>query len=169
MDQVVWGEIKFDQQWKVLLKFKNGYQDSLFILLEVVCNVVKLLVSYIDKVLVIDCISVLKIIVLVGYDFNIVFLLMVLDFKLYQLYDQNECMLIGGKIVFQCWYDSKVNCDLMKIEYVYQSVEQLCNVDVLILQVFVQCVMLELSGCLIDVDGFCLMDKFDSVLNEVVK
>lgn len=169
MDQVVWGEIKFDQQWKVLSKFKNGYQDSLFILSEVARNVAKSLVSYIDKVLVIDRISVSKIIVLVGYDFNIVFLLTALDFKSYQLYDQNERTSIGGKIVFQRWYDSKVNRDLMKIEYVYQSAEQLRNVDALILQVFAQRVTLELSGCSIDVDGFCSMDKFDSVLNEAVK
>jgi glucose-1-phosphatase len=26
-DQVAWGEIKTDQQWRVLSKLKNGYQD----------------------------------------------------------------------------------------------------------------------------------------------
>ncbi|MDZ8190148.1 hypothetical protein SNA15_00530, partial [Escherichia coli] len=32
-----------------------------------------------------------------------------------------------------------------------------------------QRVTLELSGCPIDANGFCPMDKFDSVLNEAVK
>ena len=47
MDQVARGEIKSDQQWKVLSKLKNGYQDSLFTSPEVARNVAKPLVSYI--------------------------------------------------------------------------------------------------------------------------
>ncbi len=125
MDQVAWGEIKSDQQWKVLSKLKNGYQDSLFTSPEVARNVAKPLVSYIDKALVTDRTSAPKITVLVGHDSNIASLLTALDFKPYQLHDQNERTPIGGKIVFQRWHDSKANRDLMKIEYVYQSAEQL--------------------------------------------
>lgn len=129
MDQVAWGEIKSDQQWKVLSKLKNGYQDSLFTSPEVARNVAKPLVSYIDKALVTDRTSAPKITVLVGHDSNIASLLTALDFKPYQLHDQNERTPIGGKIVFQRWHDSKANRDLMKIEYVYQSAEQLRNAD----------------------------------------
>ncbi len=134
MDQVAWGEIKSDQQWKVLSKLKNGYQDSLFTSPEVARNVAKPLVSYIDKALVTDRTSAPKITVLVGHDSNIASLLTALDFKPYQLHDQNERTPIGGKIVFQRWHDSKANRDLMKIEYVYQSAEQLRNADALTLQ-----------------------------------
>lgn len=163
------GEIKSDQQWKVLSKLKNGYRDSLFTSPEVARNVAKPLVSYIDKALVTDRTSAPKITVLVGHDSNIASLLTALDFKPYQLHDQNERTPIGGKIVFQRWHDSKANRDLMKIEYVYQSAEQLRNADALTLQAPAQRVTLELSGCPIDADGFCPMDKFDSVLNEAVK
>ena len=52
MDKVAWGEIKSDQQWKVLSKLKNGYQDSLFTSPEVAQNVAKPLVKYIDNALV---------------------------------------------------------------------------------------------------------------------
>ncbi|TGC18836.1 bifunctional glucose-1-phosphatase/inositol phosphatase [Escherichia sp. E2562] len=169
MDQVAWGEIKSDQQWKVLSKLKNGYQDSLFTSPEVARNVAKPLVSYIDKALVTDRASAPKITVLVGHDSNIASLLTALDFKPYQLHDQNERTPIGGKIVFQRWHDSKANRDLMKIEYVYQSSEQLRNADALTLQAPAQRVTLELTGCPIDANGFCPMDKFDSVLNEAVK
>ncbi|KDW50309.1 glucose-1-phosphatase [Escherichia coli 2-210-07_S1_C3] len=169
MDQVAWGEIKSDQQWKVLSKLKNGYQDSLFTSPEVARNVAKPLVSYIDKALVTDRASAPKITVLVGHDSNIASLLTALDFKPYQLHDQNERTPIGGKIVFQRWHDSKANRDLMKIEYVYQSAEQLRNADALTLQAPAQRVTLELSGCPIDADGFCPMDKFDSVLNKAEK
>ncbi|QLN18827.1 bifunctional glucose-1-phosphatase/inositol phosphatase [Escherichia coli] len=169
MDQVAWGEIKSDQQWKVLSKLKNGYQDSLFTSPEVARNVAKPLVSYIDKALVTDRASAPKITVLVGHDSNIASLLTALDFKPYQLHDQNERTPIGGKIVFQRWHDSKANRDLMKIEYVYQSSEQLRNADALTLLAPAQRVTLELTGCPIDANGFCPMDKFDSVLNEAVK
>ncbi|MDY8264499.1 bifunctional glucose-1-phosphatase/inositol phosphatase [Escherichia coli] len=169
MDQVAWGEIKSDQQWKVLSKLKNGYQDSLFTSPEVARNVAKPLVSYIDKALVTDRTSAPKITVLVGHDSNIASLLTALDFKPYQLHGQNERTPIGGKIVFQRWHDNKANRDLMKIEYVYQSAEQLRNADALTLQAPAQRVTLELSGCPIDANGFCPMDKFDSVLNEAVK
>lgn len=131
-------------------------------------NVAKPLVSYIDKALVTDRTSAPKITVLVGHDSNIASLLTALDFKPYQLHDQNERTPIGGKIVFQRWHDSKANRDLMKIEYVYQSAEQLRNADALTLQAPAQRVTLELSGCPIDANGFCPMDKFDSVLNEAV-
>lgn len=169
MDQVAWGEIKSDQQWKVLSKLKNGYQDSLFTSPEVARNVAKPLVSYIDKALVTDRANAPKITVLVGHDSNIASLLTALDFKPYQLHDQNERTPIGGKIVFQRWHDSKANRDLMKIEYVYQSSEQLRNADALTLQSPAQRVTLELTGCPIDANGFCPMDKFDNVLNEAVK
>lgn len=132
-------------------------------------NVAKPLVSYIDKALDTDRTSAPKITVLVGHDSNIASLLTALDFKPYQLHDQNERTPIGGKIVFQRWHDSKANRDLMKIEYVYQSAEQLRNADALTLQAPAQRVTLELSGCPIDANGFCPMDKFDSVLNEAVK
>ncbi|QST26754.1 bifunctional glucose-1-phosphatase/inositol phosphatase [Escherichia albertii] len=161
MEQVAWGEIKSDQQWKVLSKLKNGYQDSLFTSPEVARNVAKPLVSYIDKALVTDRASAPKITVLVGHDSNIASLLTALDFKPYQLHDQNERTPIGGKIVFQRWHDSKANRDLMKIEYVYQSAEQLRNAEALTLQSPAQRVTLELTGC--------PTDKFDSVLNEAVK
>ncbi|MCZ8551635.1 bifunctional glucose-1-phosphatase/inositol phosphatase [Escherichia albertii] len=169
MEQVAWGEIKSDQQWKVLSKLKNGYQDSLFTSPEVARNVAKPLVSYIDKALVTDRASAPKITVLVGHDSNIASLLTALDFKPYQLHDQNERTPIGGKIVFQRWHDSKANRDLMKIEYVYQSAEQLRNAEALTLQSPAQRVTLELTGCPTDANGFCPIDKFDSVLNEAVK
>ena len=46
-----------------------------------------------------------KITLLVGHDSNIASLLTALDFKPYQLHDQQERTPIGGKIVFQRWHD----------------------------------------------------------------
>ena len=61
-------EIKTDQQWRVLSKLKNGYQDSLFTSTEVAQNVAKPLVKYIDKATVTDQAKAPKITLLVGHD-----------------------------------------------------------------------------------------------------
>ncbi|EKH2092994.1 bifunctional glucose-1-phosphatase/inositol phosphatase [Salmonella enterica] len=169
LDQVAWGKINTDRQWKVLSKLKNGYQDSLFTSPTVARNVAAPLVKYIDKVLVADRISAPKITVLVGHDSNIASLLTALDFKPYQLYDQYERTPIGGQLVFQRWHDGNANRDLMKIEYVYQSARQLRNAEALTLKSPAQRVTLELKGCPVDANGFCPLDKFDNVMNTAAK
>lgn len=165
LDQVAWGQIKTDQQWRVLSELKNGYQDSLFTSPAVARNVAAPLVKYIDKALVTEAAKAPKVTLLVGHDSNIASLLMALDFKPYQLQNQYERTPIGGKIVFQRWHDTSGNRELMKIEYVYQSTEQLRNADVLTLKSPPQRVTLELSGCPVDANGFCPVDKFNAVLN----
>lgn len=169
LDQVAWGGIHTDRQWKVLSKLKNGYQDSLFTSPTVARNVAAPLVKYIDKVLVADRVSAPKITVLVGHDSNIASLLTALDFKPYQLHSQYERTPIGGQLVFQRWHDGNANRDLMKIEYVYQSARQLRNAEALTLKSPAQRVTLELKGCPVDANGFCPFDKFDNVMNTAAK
>jgi len=169
MDQVAWGEIKTDQQWRVLSKLKNSYQDSLFTSPEVARNVAAPLIGYIGNVLVNDTAKAAKVTLMVGHDSNIASLLTALDFKPYQLHDQYERTPIGGKIVFQRWHDTTGNRELMKIEYVYQSTQQLRNADVLTLQSPPQRVTLELAGCPVDAEGFCAIDKFNAVIKSVAK
>lgn len=168
-DQVAWGEITSDKQWQVLSKLKNGYQDSLFTSTAVAQNVAKPLVKYIDNALVGEGASKAKVTLLVGHDSNIASLLTALDFKPYQLPGQYERTPIGGKLLFQRWHDSGSNRDLMKIEYVYQSTEQLRNADPLTLQTPPQRVTLAINGCPVDDQGFCPMETFKKVINEAAK
>lgn len=168
-DQVAWGEIASDKQWQVLSKLKNGYQDSLFTSVAVAQNVAKPLVKYIDNALVGEEANKAKVTLLVGHDSNIASLLTALDFKPYQLPGQYERTPIGGKLLFQRWHDSAGNRDLMKIEYVYQSTEQLRNADALTLQAPPQRVTLALNGCPVDDQGFCPLETFKKVINEAAK
>lgn len=168
-DQVAWGGIKTDRQWRVLSKLKNGYQDSLFTSPEVARNVAAPLVKYIDNALVTEQAKAAKITLLVGHDSNIASLLMALDFKPYRLHDQYERTPIGGKIVFERWRDGGGNRDLMKIEYVYQSTKQLRDAAPLTLDAPPQRVTLELKGCPTDSNGFCPIDKFNAVMNTAAK
>jgi glucose-1-phosphatase len=57
----------------------------------------------------------------------------------------------------------------MKIEYVYQSTEQLRNADALSLQSPPQRVTLALNGCPVDDQGFCPLETFKKVMNEAAK
>jgi len=169
MDQVAWGEIKTEQQWRLLSKLKNSYQDSLFTSADVARNVAKPLVKYIDKTLVEEVANAPKITLLVGHDSNIASLLTALDFAPYQLHDQYERTPIGGKIVFQRWHDEAGNRDLMKIEYVYQSSEQLRRTEALTMKSPAQRVTLALKGCPVDGQGFCPIEKFNAVMRDAAK
>ncbi|AUV01600.1 bifunctional glucose-1-phosphatase/inositol phosphatase [Phytobacter ursingii] len=169
LDQVAWGEITTAQQWRLLSKIKNSYQDALFTSPDVARNVAKPLVKYIDKALVTDAANTPKVTLLVGHDSNIASLLTALDFAPYQLHDQYERTPIGGKIVFQRWYDSQRKRELMKIEYIYQSSIQLRNADVLTLKAPAQRVTLALKECPIDKEGFCPLEKFNAVVNAAAK
>ncbi|AQS41273.1 MAG: Glucose-1-phosphatase [Candidatus Tokpelaia hoelldobleri] len=166
LEQVAWNRIQGDEQWQALSKLKNGYQDSLFTSPQVARNVAAPLMKYIENALVTEQKNAPKITVLVGHDSNIASLLAALDFRPYQLPGQFEHTPIGGKIVFQRWHDSKTNHDLMKIEYIYQSSEQIRNAEPLTPATPAQRVTLELNDCPVDANGFCPMDKFASVMHE---
>lgn len=165
LDQVAWGEIKTPAQWQQLSALKNGYQDTLFTSPEVARNVAAPLVKYINSALV-ENKTRAPVTVLVGHDSNIASLLTALDFKPYKLHDQYERTPIGGKIVFQRWHDEKANKNLMKVEYVYQSTEQLRNAAPLSLASPPQRVTLELNGCPTDANGFCPWEKFEAVMKQ---
>ncbi|MRT54510.1 bifunctional glucose-1-phosphatase/inositol phosphatase [Enterobacteriaceae bacterium RIT693] len=170
MDQVAWGKIKTAEQWRVLSQLKNGYQDTLFTSADVARNVAAPLVKYIQNALTSkEAVSGPKVTLMVGHDSNIASLLTALQFKPYQLPGQYERTPIGGNILFQRWHDKSNNRDLLKVEYVYQSAEQLRNGDVLTLKNPPQRVTLQLEGCPTDANGYCSWDKFSEVLTQAVK
>ncbi|KFK91903.1 MULTISPECIES: bifunctional glucose-1-phosphatase/inositol phosphatase [unclassified Serratia (in: enterobacteria)] len=169
MKDVAWGKIVTPQQWQQLAQLKDGYQDSLFTSAVVAQNVAKPLLTYINAAL----ISERKpdsptLTVLVGHDSNIASLLSAMQFKPYQLPHQYEKTPIGGKLVFQRWHDAKSDRDLLKIEYVYQSSEQLRNAEPLTLLNPPQRVTLELTGCPVDKKGFCAWSDFEKTMKGIL-
>ncbi|RWR01976.1 glucose-1-phosphatase [[Pantoea] beijingensis] len=170
LEQVAWGQIKTPEQWKELSAIKNGYQDALFTSTEVARNVAAPLVDYIRSQLVDqDKANAPKVILMVGHDSNIGSLLTALDFKPYTLPEQNERTPIGGQIVFERWHDAKNNKDLVKVEYVYQSTEQIRNTEPLSLKNPAKRVTLQMNGCQTDANGYCSWDQFSQVLNTAVQ
>ena len=169
MEQVAWGQIKTPEQWKALSAIKNSYQDTLFTSPEVARDVAAPLVDYIRSMLVDeDKATAPKVTLMVGHDSNIASLLTALDFKAYTLPDQNERTPIGGMIQFQRWHDRKNNQELVKVEYVYQSSEQLRDATPLSLDTPPKRVTLQMNGCQTDANGFCPWDQFTQVLNKAI-
>lgn len=168
-DQVAWGQIKTPEQWKELSAIKNGYQDTLFTSPQVARDVAAPLVDYIRSLLVDeDKASAPKVTLMVGHDSNIASLLSALDFKAYTLPGQFERTPIGGMIQFQRWHDKKNNQELVKVEYVYQSSDQLRDATPLSLDTPPKRVTLEMNGCKTDANGFCPWDQFTQVLNKAI-
>lgn len=170
LEQVAWGQIKTPEQWKELSSIKNAYQDTLFTSPEVARNVAAPLVDYIRSLLVDeDKASAPKVTLMVGHDSNIASLLAALDFKPYTLPEQNEKTPIGGIIQFQRWHDKKQDLELVKVEYVYQSSDQLRNAMPLTFETPPKRVTLEMKGCPTDANGFCPWDQFTQVLNNALQ
>lgn len=166
LDQVAWGQIKTPEQWKELSTIKNGYQDALFTSPDVAREVAAPLVDYIRSQLVDqDKANAPKITLMVGHDSNIASLLSALQVKPYDLPDTYEKTPIGGQVVFERWHDAKNDKDLLKVEYVYQTADQLRNADVLSLKNPPKRVTLQLAGCQTDANGYCAWDQFSQALN----
>ncbi|CNF89485.1 TPA: bifunctional glucose-1-phosphatase/inositol phosphatase [Yersinia enterocolitica] len=165
---VAWGRIKSSEEWRKLIDIKNLYHETLFGSPAIADNAAEKLVSFISAAL--DPVGEktpnelaaqqAKLAVLVGHDSNIASLLAALKTKEYQLPDQYEKTPISGKVVFERWKDIKQNKDMMKIEYIYLSTEQIRHKTPLTLQAPPKRVTLEIEGCPIDAKGFCSMDDF---------
>ncbi|MDF7648034.1 bifunctional glucose-1-phosphatase/inositol phosphatase [Erwiniaceae bacterium L1_54_3] len=169
-DQVAWGQIKTPEQWKALAAIKNGYQDALFASPEVAREVAAPLVDYIRSQLIDqDKANAPKVTVMVGHDSNIASLLSALQVKPYELPGNDEKTPIGGQVVFERWHDAKNNKDLLKVEYVYQTAEQLRDADMLSLKNPPKRVTLQLAGCDADANGYCSWDQFATVLNTALQ
>ena len=165
-EQVAWGQIKTPEQWKELAAIKNGYQDALFASPEVAREVAAPLVDYIRSQLVNQNLAnAPKVTLMVGHDSNIASLLSALQVKPYELPGNDEKTPIGGQVVFERWHDVKNNKDLLKVEYVYQTADQLRDADVLSLKNPPKRVTLQLNGCETDVNGYCSWDQFSTALN----
>ena len=170
LDQVAWGQIKTPEQWKELSAIKNGYQDTLFTSPTIAREVAAPLVDYIRSQLVDqDKANAPKVTLMVGHDSNIASLLSALQVKPYELPDTYEKTPIGGQVVFERWHDAKNDKDLLKVEYVYQTADQLRDADVLSPKNPPKRVTLQLTGCQTDANGYCSWDQFSQALNSALQ
>lgn len=171
LKDIAWGKIKSDKEWKQLASIKDHYGEVLFGSPEVAKNISAPLLNYINSKLTNgnDRNSSAKFNLLVGHDSNVSSLLSALKIKDYQLPGQFEKTPIGGKIVFERWSDKATGKPLMKIEYLYQTKEQIRNGDVLSLANPPKRVVLEMEDCPIDANGFCDFEVFKQAMKQAIQ
>lgn len=176
LQDVAWGRIKTAEQWQQLNQIKDTYNDVLFGTKVMAKQAATPLLTFIQNSFsdhdyahpLIKQAQQAKLVVLFGHDSNVGSIIPLLRIKDYQLPQQYEKTPISGKIVFQQWKKPNGK-SLMKIEYIYQTTEQLRNGSNLDATNPPQRVFLEMEDCPIDVNGFCSMDNFEQAVVKLLR
>lgn len=168
LQDVAWGHIKTPQQFEQLVAIKEHYNTVLFGSPVVAKHVAANLVSYIDHSFA-DGDDNIKFTFLTGHDSNVASLFSALQIKPYQLPNQFETTPIGGKVVFEKWRDNRSGEALMKIEYFYQSTDQIRHLTELNRDNPPQKVVLEMQNCPTNAMGFCSFTTFKHVMGDISK
>ena len=160
------GRVNSQDKWRAINEIKNEYYRTLFKNNEALAqNVSYPLLAFIQQQLN----SENKINLLVGHDSNIVALLAALGVEPYELNDSLENIPIGGKLLFEVWKHKPSGKLKFKLDYVYQTTEQLINITPLSLSTPPNQTALTLKGCEKDEHGFCDYERFQQVLSEGIE
>lgn len=168
LTDIAWGKIKNNEQFEKLVAIKENYNTVLFGSPVVAKQIAANLVNYINQTFS-EKNNKSKFTFLVGHDSNVASLFSAIKIKSYTLANQFETTPIGGKVVFQKWRDNKTGEALMKIEYFYQSTDQIRNLTQLNRKTPPQKIVLEMENCPINKDGFCSFSAFKQIMNDVTK
>lgn len=163
INDVAWGLIKKPQDWDDLMDLNFAYHTVRFNTSVVATDIARPLIVYMRNIFE-NKQEEPKVTLLMGHDANLITVFCSLDFKPYVLPNQHESTPIGGKVVFQKWYDEVNKKYLLKIEYIYQSSDQLRLADELDMKHPPQYLTLELNKCTIDENGFCPWEDFMNIL-----
>ena len=160
------GNVDSQEKWRAINEIKNEYYRTLFKNNAALAqNASYPLLAFIQQQLS----SENKISLLVGHDSNIVALLSALGVEPYELDDSLENIPIGGKLLFEVWKHKPSGKLKFKLDYVYQSAEQLVKLTPLSLATPPKQKALTLEACTKDEDGFCDYEQFQKVLSESIE
>ena len=160
------GNVDSQEKWRVINEIKNEYYRTLFKNNAALAqNASYPLLAFIQQQLS----SENKISLLVGHDSNIVALLSALGVEPYELDDSLENIPIGGKLMFEVWKHKPSGKLKFKLDYVYQSTEQLIKLTPLSLATPPKQTALTLEACTKDESGFCDYEQFQKVLRESIE
>jgi len=174
---VAWGKITTPEQWRQVEEFKNADQQAIFSSPQIGKNAAATTLTFMSGVLDKSLAKTddqraaqqARVTLLVGHDSNIAAFLSALKIKNFTLPGQYERTPIAGAVVFQRWHDKKTNKDLMKIEYVYPTAQQIRNGSTYSLKSPMHKVVLQAEGCPVDSKGFCSAETFNKVVQEGLK
>ena len=166
INKIANGNIKTNKEWKLINDIKNKYGDLLFASNKSAAHIAKPLIEYMNSEFENDN---RKVVVLVGHDSNAASVLSALEVKPYILENQHETTPIGSKIFFEIWKNNRTNEKKVKIEYIYQTTNQIRSGEIINLKNKPMHKILELKNCPIDKDGYCPYEKFDNIIKDIVK
>lgn len=164
LNEVAWGQLWNMNQWNGIIALSRGYHDVIFNTTLISKDISKPLRDYI-KELFINETNIPKVVFIMGHDANLYTLLNSMGVKPYNLKGQYEKVPVGGKVVFQKWFDTQNSTFYMKIDYVYQNTQGMREGLRLSMENPPEFTLLELHGCKINDEGFCLWDDFKKLLN----
>lgn len=176
LEQVAWGKIDNEEAWKSITAIKDLYNDVLFGSPLMAKEAATPLLSFIQNAFsdegyahpLIEQARQAKVVMLVGHDSNVGSLLPLLKTKPYHLPNQYEHTPSGGKIAFQQWRDPQGK-QWIKIEYFYQSTEQLRQAQALSDSNPPQRVTLEIANCPVNTQGFCALEDFKQAMRKALQ
>ena len=167
LQDIAWGKIKNNKQFEQLVAIKEHYNTILFGSPVIAKQVAANLINYINQTF--SEKNHTKFTFLVGHDSNVASLFSALKIKSYTLPDQFETTPIGGKVVFQKWRDNHSGEALMKIEYFYQSTDQIRNLTQLNRNNPPYKVTLAMENCPTNTMGFCSFSTFKQIIGNINK
>lgn len=129
--EVAWGGITDEESREKLSNVINGYEKALFASGDISKDLASPLIRYIDNNF--NDVSISEenpqVTLMIGHDSNIASLLDALEVSDYKLPGQFEKTPIGGQLVFQRWLNNITNESYVKVEYVYQTLAQVRNIE----------------------------------------
>ncbi|XP_053607060.1 glucose-1-phosphatase-like [Plodia interpunctella] len=164
MEDIAWGKIRTPSDWKILTKITKENQNVRF-------NgtfskhLAEPLLDYMSNLFLNN--SAPKLTGLFGHDSNLKTVMSALGFKPYELPRQHELTPIGGKLVFQKWYDVVSDRDLLKVDYIYPSVGHLRFSTKFWDEEPPETFVMQLHKCEIDENGFCPWNDFVNILRSL--
>lgn len=168
-NDVAWGKIKTDADWKALAKLRNSYIEAAYNQPIVVKNIIRPMLSYLDTKLpkeMTDKDS--KVTLIVGHDTTVGPIINAIGFNDYTLPGQYEKTPISGKLVFERWVDKKTNAPFLKVEYIYQTTQQMRELSALTLDNPPGRTTLTLKNCKTNKQGLCPWGDFKKILNKAI-
>ncbi|XP_028031705.1 uncharacterized protein LOC114244178 [Bombyx mandarina] len=162
LKEVAWGEVTSPEQWEVLTKIAVKDQQMRFNIPSAVKDTARPTIRYMRSIFTNEN---FKFALLVGHDTNFNILTNALGFNPFVLMEQYEPFPVGGKIIFQKWKDVAGDYYL-KVEYVYQSWNQIRDGVKINFKNPPLRETLELKECAIDKNDLCPWDDFLKFLNK---
>lgn len=162
LSNIGWGLIEIDD-WPLLMNMTRADQQLRFGCTEVAKYVAKPLLEYIEYLFIEQKYNIS---ILVGDDANVNSILASIGVKSYDLEDQPEMSPVGGKVVFEKWYNGVDY--YLKIKYVYLSTEQIRIGSKISEDNPVRETYLELKDAKYNEEGHCTYTQFLKILESVL-